>query len=96
MNEIPSNNRVIDAMRRIIMECENDMNHAYGKLNVLLNTSTHDDGDTILVKVKTIMSDITRLNASYASYAEIFAKVMAQYNGQTKSAEEADSVENDK
>ena len=76
-------------MKRIVMECENDIQHTYGQLNTLLNTSEHDNIENIYHRVKLSMDSILRLNAAYASNTEIFAKTMSQFNEQQEKAEQS-------
>lgn len=82
------------AMKRIVLECENDINHTYGELNLLLNTSDNDDMDSVYQRVKHSMDKLLRLNTAYTSYAEMYAKALSQFNEQHKKAEES-SPDND-
>lgn len=75
-------------MKRIIMEYDNDIHHTYGQLNVLLNSSEHDDMDNVYKRVKIVMDNLRRLSTAYASYTEIFTKAMSQFNEQAVSEQE--------
>jgi hypothetical protein len=88
-------NKAIAAMKRIIMECENDMNHTYGQLNILLNSSDHEDMDSVYQRVKYNMDKLIRLNSAYTSYTEMFAKAFAQFNEQKNGKNKSESENSD-